>query len=142
MNKAARQEPDRREFLKGSAGSTIAAVALATGLGETLAAQSPPTIRQMVNELDRVADLVERAIARFDRIIANLDAGPSNDPRVQAMLQSIDTSCQTLINMVLVNPGPISDPAVQATIQGIANIGDQLSRDAKAKLAGGVTAPP
>ena len=56
---------------------------------------------------------------------------------MQTALQAIDTNAQSIINRVLVNPGPINDPAVQGTVQGIATIGDQLARDANAKLAGG-----
>ena len=91
----------------------------------------------------RVADILTRAIARYDQISADLaGAGPSNDSAVQTALRAIDNNAQSIINRVLANPGPVNDPAVQRTIQGIADIGNQLSRDANTKLTGGITGPP
>lgn len=91
-----------------------------------------------VRRFTRVADILARAIARYDQISRDLGAtGPSNDPTVQAALQAIDTNAGSIINRVLVQPGPNQDPVVQQTIQGIAAIGTQLANDANAKLAGG-----
>lgn len=97
-------------------------------------------IAAQVRRFNRVADIVARAIARYDQIAQDIGAaGPSNDPTVQAALQAIDTNCQTLLNRVQSQPGPIQDPAVRQTLQGIVGIGTQLANDASAKL--GVPAP-
>jgi hypothetical protein len=95
-------------------------------------------VAAQARRFNRVADILTRAIARYDQISADLaGAGPSNDPTVQAALQAIDANAASIINRVLVQPGPNQDPAVQQTIQGIAAIGTQLANDANAKLAGG-----
>ncbi len=95
-------------------------------------------IAGQARRFNRVADIIARAIARYDQISRDLGgAGPSNDPTVQAALQAIDTNASTIINRVLGQPGPIQDPAVQQTVQGIATIGNQLSTGANSLLAGG-----
>lgn len=99
-------------------------------------------IAAQARRFSRVASILQRAINRYDQISADIGAvGPSSDPTVQAALQAIDSNAASIINRVLAQPGPQQDPAVRPTIQGIADIGDQLSRDAKAKL-GGVAGGP
>ena len=100
-------------------------------------------IAAQARRFNRVADILTLAIARYDQIAADLaGAGPSADASVQTALQAIDNNASTILNRVLSQPGPVQDPVVQRTIQGIADIGNQLSRDAAAKLTGGITGPP
>jgi len=97
-------------------------------------------IAAQVRRFNRVSDIVQRAIARYQQISDDLGpAGPSPDPTVQAALQAIDGNAQSLINRVLQNPGPTQDPAVRQTLGMIVGAGTQLANDASAAL--GLPAP-
>ena len=131
----------RRVFLAGSTAAALAAVGVgyagAQAQDAADADHGKTDVAAQARRFTKVADIVTRAIARYDQISADLGAaGPSNDPTVQAALQAINTNAQSIVNRVLDNPGPIQDPAVQRTLQGIVNLGTQLANDASAKLGG------
>jgi len=111
-------------------------------------------VAAQVRRLNRVNNILLRAIKRYDQILADIGS-PSEDPTVQQALQTI---CHTadgiagasratvdgVIVKVLANPEPIQNPSVQRTIQTIATIGTNIRDRAIGALpgGGGGTAPP
>ena len=57
-------------------------------------------IDKIVRRFTQVVNIVERANERYDQIVSDLGTPPSNDPLVVNALNSIKTSCQSLIGKV------------------------------------------
>lgn len=113
-------------------------------VSDSLAGQTD--IATQVKRFNKVNDILQRAIGRYQAILADLGAaGPSGDPSVQAVLQQIVASAagaaglaipsasgvtnpvDGIIVKVIKQPGPIGTPDVTKTQGLVSQIGQGLA---------------
>lgn len=113
-------------------------------VGDSLQGQTD--IATQVKRFDKVNDILQRAIVRYQAILTDLGpAGPSGDASVQAVLQQIVASAagaagiaipsasgvanpvDGIIVKVIKNPGPIGTPEVTKTQGLVSQVGQGLA---------------
>jgi hypothetical protein len=109
--------------------------------------QGQKDIASQVKRFNKVNDIMQRAVSRYQAILDDLGAtGPSGDPAVQAVLQQIVASAAAaagvaipssatgatnavdgVIVKVIRAPGPPGTPDVTKTVSLVQQIGQSLS---------------